>query len=86
LGNLDFIFDFSGVIDPAETAFDDFRSDFLGEFEAICETGLAYYQRPTYMGLIDEKPRVENLVSLSLKPQTTILVILYSVLYPVIIQ
>jgi hypothetical protein len=24
------------VIDPAETDFDDFGSDYLGEFEAIC--------------------------------------------------
>jgi hypothetical protein len=29
--NLDFILD-----DPAETDFDDFRSDYLGEYEAIC--------------------------------------------------
>jgi hypothetical protein len=32
---------FRGVIDPAETDFRDFRSDFLGEYEAICETVLA---------------------------------------------
>jgi hypothetical protein len=38
---LDFIFGFSGVIDPAETDFDDFWSYYLGEYEAICETVLA---------------------------------------------
>jgi hypothetical protein len=38
---LDFIFSFSRVSDPAETDFDDFRSDYLGESEAICETVLA---------------------------------------------
>jgi hypothetical protein len=46
--------------------FDDFRSDYLGEYEAICETALARESGP-WMGLIDEnKPRVENLVQLSL--------------------
>jgi hypothetical protein len=40
-GILDFIFGFSGVIDPAQTEFDDFRSDYLGEYEARCEMGLA---------------------------------------------
>jgi hypothetical protein len=38
---LDFIYGFSGVIDPAETDFNDFRSNYLGEYEAICETALA---------------------------------------------
>jgi hypothetical protein len=27
---------------PAETNFDDFRSDYLGEYEAIYETALAH--------------------------------------------
>jgi hypothetical protein len=36
-GILNFIFGFSGVIDHAETDFDDFRSDYLGGHEAICE-------------------------------------------------
>jgi hypothetical protein len=35
-------FAFSGVTDPAETDFDDFRSYFLGEYEAICETVFAW--------------------------------------------
>jgi hypothetical protein len=40
--------------------------DFLGEFEAIFETALAHESGP-YGGLFDEtKPRVENLVTLSL--------------------
>jgi hypothetical protein len=39
LGNstVDFIFGFSGVIDD----FDDFRSDYLGEYKAICEAVVA---------------------------------------------
>jgi hypothetical protein len=57
---------FNGVNDPAETDFDDFRSDYLGEYEAICETALARESGP-WVGLIDEKnTRVENLVQLSL--------------------
>jgi hypothetical protein len=40
-GILNFIFGFSGVIDTAETDFGDFRSDYLSENEAICETVLA---------------------------------------------
>jgi hypothetical protein len=36
-----FIFYFSGVIDPTETDFDDFQSDYLSEYEAIHETALA---------------------------------------------
>jgi hypothetical protein len=40
-GILDFLFGLRGVIDPAETDFDDFRSDYLGEYDAICETVLA---------------------------------------------
>jgi hypothetical protein len=40
-GILNFIFGFSSVIDTAETDFGDFRSDYLGEYEAICETVLA---------------------------------------------
>jgi hypothetical protein len=42
LENLDILFDFSGVIVPAETDFGDFRSDYLGEYEAICETVSAF--------------------------------------------
>jgi hypothetical protein len=40
-GILDFIFSFIGFIDLAETDFDDFPSDYLVEYEAICETALA---------------------------------------------
>jgi hypothetical protein len=40
-GILNFIFGFSDVIDTAETDFRDFRRDYLGEYEAICETVLA---------------------------------------------
>jgi hypothetical protein len=40
-GNSRLHFGFSGLIDPAVTDFDDFRSDYLGEYEAICETGFA---------------------------------------------
>jgi hypothetical protein len=44
----------------------DFRSDYLGEYDAICKTVLACLSG-TNMGLIDEKIRkVENLVLLSL--------------------
>jgi hypothetical protein len=48
--------DFRGAIDTAETDFGDFRSDYLGEYDAICKTVLAC-QSETYMGLIDEKNR-----------------------------
>jgi hypothetical protein len=40
-GILNFIFGFSGVNDTAETDFGDFRNDYLGEYDAICETVLA---------------------------------------------
>jgi hypothetical protein len=40
-GCLDLIFCFSGVNDTAETDFGDFWSDYLGEYHAICKTGLA---------------------------------------------
>jgi hypothetical protein len=40
-GCLDLIFGFSGVNDTAETDFGDVRSDYLGEYDAICKTGLA---------------------------------------------
>jgi hypothetical protein len=40
-GILNFIFGCSGVIDTTETDFGDFRSDYLGEYEVICETVLA---------------------------------------------
>jgi hypothetical protein len=55
-GILDIIFGFSGVIYPAETELDDFRSDYLGEDEAIWETALAHESGP-YVGVIDEKNR-----------------------------
>jgi hypothetical protein len=42
LGILDFIFGFSRVIGLSEADFDDFRSDYLGKYAAIWETGLAY--------------------------------------------
>jgi hypothetical protein len=35
------IFGFSGVNDTAETDFGDFRSDYLGEYDAIFKTVLA---------------------------------------------
>jgi hypothetical protein len=41
-----FILGFSGVIDPDETDFDDFRSDYLGKYEAICKTALARESGP----------------------------------------
>jgi hypothetical protein len=40
-GCLDLIFGFSGVNDTAETDFGGFRSDYLGEYDAICKTVLA---------------------------------------------
>jgi hypothetical protein len=39
-GILDFIFGFRGVIDRAEIDFGDYRIDFLGEYEAKCQTAL----------------------------------------------
>jgi hypothetical protein len=36
----------SGVIDTNETDFRDFRSDYLGEYEAICDTVLARESGP----------------------------------------
>jgi hypothetical protein len=45
-------------IDPAETDFDDFRRDYLGEYEAICESLLIrglHYSRYTGMGLIKHR-------------------------------
>jgi hypothetical protein len=38
---LDLIFGFSGVNDTTETDIGDFRSDYLGEYDAICKTVLA---------------------------------------------
>jgi hypothetical protein len=59
-----FIFGFSGVL--AETNFDNFWSDYLCEYEAICETTLACLSG-TYMELIDEKKTTgENFVQLPL--------------------
>jgi hypothetical protein len=37
---------FRGLIDTAEADFDDFQIEFLGEFEAICETALACESGP----------------------------------------
>jgi hypothetical protein len=37
----DLIFDFSVVNDNAETDFGDFRSNYLGEYDAICKTVFA---------------------------------------------
>jgi hypothetical protein len=54
-GITDFIFGVSRVIDLAETKFDDFRSDYLGEYEAIFGTVSACLSG-TYMVFIDEKP------------------------------
>jgi hypothetical protein len=42
-GSLDLIFDLRGVIDTAEIEFADFRSEYLREYEAICETTLTRY-------------------------------------------
>jgi hypothetical protein len=41
-------------IDPAQTDFDDFQSDDLGEYEAISETALTR-ESGSKVGLIDEK-------------------------------
>jgi hypothetical protein len=41
-----FIFSFSGVIDPAELDFDDFWSDYLGEYKVIYEMALAHESGP----------------------------------------
>jgi hypothetical protein len=40
VGILDFIYGFCGIIDPAETDFCNFRIDFIGEYDAKCETNL----------------------------------------------
>jgi hypothetical protein len=40
-GCLDLIFSFSGVNDTAVTDFGNFRSDYLGEYDAVCKTVLA---------------------------------------------
>jgi hypothetical protein len=45
-GIIYFIFGFSRVIAPTDTDFEDFRSDYLGEYEAICETALARESGP----------------------------------------
>jgi hypothetical protein len=65
-GGPDLIFGFSGVNDTAETDFGDFRSDYPGEYDDICKTGLACYSG-TYKVLIDEKNRGSKSVQLSLK-------------------
>jgi hypothetical protein len=63
LGNLYFIFDFSGVINPYEFDFYDFRSDYLGEYQA---KRFLLLIRDLYGVDWWRKPRVENLVLLSL--------------------
>jgi hypothetical protein len=45
-GLLDFIFGFSWVINPPETDFDDFQSNYLGKYEAICKMALALESGP----------------------------------------
>jgi hypothetical protein len=40
-GCLELMLSFSGVNDTAETDFGDFRSNYLGEYDAICKTVLA---------------------------------------------
>jgi hypothetical protein len=40
----------------SKTDFDDFQSDYLGEYKAICETTLAHESGPL-VGLIDEKTK-----------------------------
>jgi hypothetical protein len=45
-GCLVLIFGFSGVNDTAEIDFGDFRSDYLGEYDAICKTALARESGP----------------------------------------
>jgi hypothetical protein len=40
-GCLDLIFGFRGVNGTAETDFGDFQSHYLGEYDAMCKTGLA---------------------------------------------
>jgi hypothetical protein len=45
---------FRGLVDTAEANFGEFRIEFLGEFEAICQTALACESGPLG-GLIDEK-------------------------------
>jgi predicted nucleic acid-binding protein len=55
----------SKVINPAETDFDNFRSDYLGKYEAICEMALAI-ETGAWVGLIDEKNKRKKLVKLSL--------------------
>jgi hypothetical protein len=56
---------FPGLYQTAEADFDDFRLDFLGEFEAIFEMALTMNQGPRGDCLM-KKPRVENLMTLSL--------------------
>jgi hypothetical protein len=46
----------SGANDHADYGFDDFRSDYLGEYKARYETVLAC-KSYIYLGLIDEKNR-----------------------------
>jgi hypothetical protein len=56
---------FCGLYETAEADFDDFRLDFLGEFEAIFEAALAHESRPRGECLM-KKPRIKNLMTLSL--------------------
>jgi hypothetical protein len=47
-GCLELIFGFSGVNDTTETDFGDFRSDYLGEYDAICKNGFSRLIRDIY--------------------------------------
>jgi hypothetical protein len=53
-------------IETAESDFGDFRIDFLGEYEAICKTCFRPWTRALGGIVWWKKPRVENLVTLSL--------------------
>jgi hypothetical protein len=48
-------FEMIGFIETAEADFNDFRIEFLGEFEAICETVLARVNQGPLARLIHEK-------------------------------
>jgi hypothetical protein len=55
-GCLDLIFGFSGNFDIAEIDFDENASEYLGEYETICETVLARLIK----GLGGKKPEAEK--------------------------
>jgi hypothetical protein len=52
-------------VTPRNPNFSNDYLDFLGEYKAICETALARESGPLG-GLFDEKPKLENLVTLPL--------------------